>query len=127
MQPQKIPFWNKRVKLTKPRYCDDPHSRVYGPGIHDSIAGKDSRFTVSLKDAYQYPSLIELERLQVQITLPSLSLRVNPQIRPRGDRHGTQPTGMLSYGAFGPTGMTYVPSNFSHENVISTSYIASQS
>ncbi|KAJ0602889.1 putative immunoglobulin-like protein [Helianthus annuus] len=102
-------------------YCDDPHSRVYGPGIHDSIAGKDSRFTVSLKDAYQYPSLIELERLQVQITLPSLSLRVNPQIRPRGDHHGTQPTGMLSYGAFGPTGMTYVPSNFSHDNSVENS------
>ncbi|KAJ0594638.1 putative immunoglobulin-like, Filamin family [Helianthus annuus] len=102
-------------------YCDDPHSRVHGPGIHDSIAGLDSRFTVSLKDAYQYPSLIELERLQVQITLPSLSLRVNPQIRPRGDPNGTQPTGMLSYGVFDPTGMTYAQSDFSHDNSVENS------
>ncbi|XP_076947328.1 protein GAMETE EXPRESSED 2-like [Bidens hawaiensis] len=98
-------------------YCDDMHSVVNGSGLNDSVAGEVSRFSISLNDAYQYPSPIEVEWLHVQITLPSLALRVNPQIHPRDSTNGTQPTGMLSYDAFGPTGMSYVPSVFSHDDV----------
>ncbi|KAI3756584.1 hypothetical protein L1987_56406 [Smallanthus sonchifolius] len=102
-------------------YCDDHQSVVNGSGLNNSVAGEVSKFVILLKDAYQYPSPIELERLQVQITLRSLSLRVNPQIYPKDYVNGTQPTGMLSYGAFGPTGMTYVPTVFSNDNSVENS------
>ncbi|XP_076914940.1 protein GAMETE EXPRESSED 2-like [Bidens hawaiensis] len=99
-------------------YCDDLHSVVNGSGLNDSVAGEVSRFSISLNDAFQYPSPIELERLHVQIALPSLSLSVNPHIHPRDSTNGTQPTGMLSYDAFGSTGMTYAPSVFSHDDSV---------
>ncbi|KAL8263712.1 hypothetical protein R6Q59_021842 [Mikania micrantha] len=102
-------------------YCDDMQSVVNGSGLTDSVAGDISRFSISLKDAYQYPSPLELERLQVQITLPSLSLHVNSQIYPKDYNNGTQPTGMLGYDTFGPTGMTYVSSFFSHDNSVENS------
>lgn len=64
------------------------HSVVNGSGLNDSVAGEVSRFSISLNDAYQYPSPVEVERIHVQITLPSLSLRVNPQIHPRDSING---------------------------------------
>nr|XP_043630504.1 protein GAMETE EXPRESSED 2 [Erigeron canadensis] len=102
-------------------YCDDFQSIVEGPGLNDSVAGEVSKFHVLLKDAYQYPSPLDTEKLQVQITLPSLSLRVNPQIHPRDTANDTQPTRKLDHGAFGHTGITSSPSvylqNKSEESV----------
>ncbi|KAK9059167.1 hypothetical protein SSX86_021786 [Deinandra increscens subsp. villosa] len=99
-------------------YCDDRQSVLNGSGLDDSVAGEPSRFSILLKDAYQYPSPVELERLQVQIIVPKLSLHVNSQIYPKDYTNGTQPARMFSYGSFGPTGMTYVPSVFSHDNSV---------
>lgn len=63
-------------------YCDGENSRVSGPGLSDSIAGQSTYIRIELRDNYEYPSPIELERIQVEITAPSLSLRINTQIHP---------------------------------------------
>lgn len=67
--------------------CDDQQLVLNGTGLNDSVAGDLSYFRIVLKDKYQYPSPIELEWLQVEITLPSLSLRVEPNIM-RNDFNG---------------------------------------
>ncbi|KVI06804.1 Protein kinase, catalytic domain-containing protein [Cynara cardunculus var. scolymus] len=59
--------------------------------------------SILLRNAYQYPSSLELESFQVHITLPSLSLRLYPQISPKDSVGGTQPTGILDYSPFDPT------------------------
>ncbi|KAK3001560.1 hypothetical protein RJ639_021183 [Escallonia herrerae] len=48
-------------------YCDGVHSIINGSGLNNSVAGESSKFSVFLRDAYQYPSPVELEKLQVQI------------------------------------------------------------
>ncbi|KAJ9536923.1 hypothetical protein OSB04_029656 [Centaurea solstitialis] len=98
-------------------YVDGVASIVNGSGLNSSVAGEVCKFSILLRDAYQYPSPLALENLQVQITLPSLSLRVNPQIYPSDSHNGTQTTGMLNYGPFGPTGIASVyPYNNSTRN-----------
>ncbi|KAI3505114.1 hypothetical protein L1887_27025 [Cichorium endivia] len=87
-------------------YCDGLKSIVNGSGLQNSIAGEVSKFSIFLRDAYQYPSQLDLHRLRVQITLPSLSIHVNPQIRSLDSLDGSQPTGMLD---FDPTGISSVP------------------
>ncbi|XP_052620731.1 protein GAMETE EXPRESSED 2 isoform X1 [Lactuca sativa] len=94
-------------------YCDGMKSIVNGSGLHNSVAGEVSKFSIFLRDAYQYPSPIEVHRLRVEITLPSLSLHVDPQIYPMdpdNDVTGTQSTGMFNFGAL------EVPSIYLHNN-----------
>ncbi|CAH2065290.1 unnamed protein product [Thlaspi arvense] len=46
-------------------YCDGSRSIVNGSGINASIAGESLGFSIFLKDAYSYPSPIQVNRLQV--------------------------------------------------------------
>ncbi|XP_051127578.1 protein GAMETE EXPRESSED 2 [Andrographis paniculata] len=62
-------------------YCDGTNSIVNGTGLNNSVAGETVNFSVFLKDAYMYPSPVELERLQVRIVGESDSLIVPPIIR----------------------------------------------
>ncbi|KAL4565768.1 hypothetical protein LXL04_029873 [Taraxacum kok-saghyz] len=84
-------------------YCDGLRSIVNGSGLHNSIAGESSKFTILLRDAYQYPSPLELHSLRVQITLPAQSLNVEAHIFPIDSINGTQ-----NVGAFDPS----VPSDY---------------
>ncbi|KVH88614.1 Filamin/ABP280 repeat-like protein [Cynara cardunculus var. scolymus] len=97
-------------------YVDGLASIVNGSGLNNSVAGEVSKFSILLRDAYQYPSPLELQRLQVHITLPSLSLRLYPQISPMDSVDGTRPTGILDYGPFDPTGIASVPSVYPYNN-----------
>lgn len=58
------------------------NSIVNGSGLNDSVAGEAARFSVLLKDAYLYPSLIELESLQVQIVNEFDSYHTQASIHP---------------------------------------------
>lgn len=121
-------------------------SIVNGSGLQNSVAGEVSKFSIFLRDAYQYPSPIEVHRLRVEITLPSLSLHVDPQIYPMDpdngisifficfkiyifiytlmktfkDVTGTQSTGMFNFGAL------EVPSIYLHNNKVRTCLCCSQ-
>ncbi|KAL4565769.1 hypothetical protein LXL04_029874 [Taraxacum kok-saghyz] len=97
-------------------YCDGLKSIVNGSGLHNSIAGQSSKFTILLRDAYEYPSPIELHRLRVQITLPTLSIEVEPRISPIDSVNGTLSTGMQSFGAFNPS----VPSDYLQSGDVAT-------
>jgi hypothetical protein len=50
--------------------------------IWDSVSGEMAEFSVYLNDLYQYPSLVEVERLQVQIVREIDSYYVLPSIYP---------------------------------------------
>ncbi|GFQ03406.1 protein gamete expressed 2 [Phtheirospermum japonicum] len=52
-------------------YCDGVNSIVNGSGLNKSVAGEIAKFSVFLKDAYLYPSPVELESIQVQISRES--------------------------------------------------------
>ncbi|XP_040999914.1 protein GAMETE EXPRESSED 2 isoform X4 [Juglans microcarpa x Juglans regia] len=80
-------------------YCDGLKSVVNGSGLNNSIAGEVAEFTVYLKDLYQYPSAVEVERLQVQIVRESDSYYVSPTISPLRVINGSEPTRRLRYGA----------------------------
>ncbi|XP_018632337.1 protein GAMETE EXPRESSED 2 isoform X5 [Nicotiana tomentosiformis] len=70
-------------------YCDGMNSIVNGSGLNDSVAGEAARFSVLLKDAYLYPSLIELESLQVQIVNEFDSYHTQASIHPMKMVNGT--------------------------------------
>lgn len=57
-------------------------SVVNGSGLNDSISGAMAEFTVYLYDLYQYPSPVEVERLQVQIVRENDSYNVLPSVYP---------------------------------------------
>lgn len=58
--------------------------------MNDSVAGEVSRFLVFLKDAYQYPSPVELERVQVQILRELDTIYVRSSISPMEFVNGTK-------------------------------------
>ncbi|CAI9089753.1 OLC1v1024385C1 [Oldenlandia corymbosa var. corymbosa] len=72
-------------------YCHGINSVVNGSGLNNSVAGEVASFAVFLRDAYQYPSPVELERLQVKIwhemTLQQLQATVSPQKAVNGTYH----------------------------------------
>ncbi|KAH0728171.1 hypothetical protein KY284_004036 [Solanum tuberosum] len=70
-------------------YCDGMNSIVNGSGLNDSVAGEAARFSVLLKDAYLYPSLIELESLQVLVVNEFDSYQPQASIHPMKMVHGT--------------------------------------
>uniref|UniRef100_A0A251L0W3 GEX2 N-terminal Ig-like domain-containing protein n=1 Tax=Manihot esculenta TaxID=3983 RepID=A0A251L0W3_MANES len=61
-------------------YCDGSASIVNGSGLHDSIAGEISQFSVYLFDIFQYPAFIELGSIKVQIVRENDSYYVQPSI-----------------------------------------------
>lgn len=48
-------------------YCNGTNSVVNGTGLNSSMAGERSEFSVYLNDAYQNPSPVGIERLEIQI------------------------------------------------------------
>ncbi|CAL5413093.1 unnamed protein product [Camellia sinensis] len=70
-------------------YCDGMKSIVNGSGLNDSVAGEVARFSVVLKDAYQYPAPVELEKLQVQIMREIDSYYVQSSIYPIQNVNGS--------------------------------------
>ncbi|KAL9282862.1 putative immunoglobulin-like protein [Arabidopsis thaliana] len=70
-------------------YCDGSRSVVNGSGINASIAGESLGFSVYLKDAYGYPSPVQVDRLQVRIVLETDSSIILPTIQPREALNGT--------------------------------------
>ncbi|KAK4737674.1 hypothetical protein R3W88_001371 [Solanum pinnatisectum] len=70
-------------------YCDGMNSIVNGSGLNDSVAGEASMFSVLLKDAYLYPSLVEIESLQVQVVNEFDSYQPQASIHPMRMAHGT--------------------------------------
>ncbi|XP_058212496.1 protein GAMETE EXPRESSED 2 [Rhododendron vialii] len=70
-------------------YCDGMNSIVNGSGLNDSGAGEVSRFSVVLRDAYQYPAPVELETLQVQIIRDLDSYHIQPSIFPMPTENAT--------------------------------------
>ncbi|KAL8171421.1 hypothetical protein V2J09_023225 [Rumex salicifolius] len=63
-------------------YCDELNSIINGTGLNTSIAGQEASFSVYLHDKYQYPSPVEMQMLQVQITQENNSSSVIPSISP---------------------------------------------
>ncbi|KAG2721400.1 hypothetical protein I3760_02G080800 [Carya illinoinensis] len=107
-------------------YCDGLKSVVNGSGLNNSIAGEVAEFTVYLKDLYQYPSAVEVERLQVQIVRESDSYYVSPTISPLHVINGSEPTRRLRYGATSPIEIAPSPSfELSNSSVGSTKVQAS--
>ncbi|KAL1807376.1 hypothetical protein ACET3Z_024366 [Daucus carota] len=64
-------------------YCSGSHSIINGSGLNDSVAGEVSKFSVFLRDSYQYPSPIELEWLQIQILRENDTQYVWSSINPK--------------------------------------------
>ncbi|CAH1453869.1 unnamed protein product [Lactuca virosa] len=69
-------------------YCDGMKSIVNGSGLQNSVAGEVSKFSIFLRDIYDYPSPFDLLKIRVEITLPSLSLDVDPHINPVDPHNG---------------------------------------
>lgn len=64
------------------------NSIVNGSGLNDSVAGEAARFSVLLKDAYLYPSLVEVESLQVKVVNEFDSYQPQASIHPMKMVHG---------------------------------------
>ncbi|CAH8299742.1 unnamed protein product [Eruca vesicaria subsp. sativa] len=71
-------------------YCDGSRSIVNGSGLNASIAGESLDFSIYLKDAYGYPSSVQVNILLVQIILEADSSYVLPTIKPRETLNGTK-------------------------------------
>ncbi|EEF32623.1 hypothetical protein RCOM_0574850 [Ricinus communis] len=63
-------------------YCDGSASIVNGSGLNDSVVGEIAQFSLYLVDAFQYPSFIEIESIQVKIVMENDSVHVQPSIHP---------------------------------------------
>ncbi|VFQ64926.1 unnamed protein product [Cuscuta campestris] len=77
-------------------YCDGLGSIVNGTGLNHSVAGETARFSVYLRDAYEYPSLVELQVLHVQILHEVDSQPLQPIIHPKKMVNGSVSTGNLN-------------------------------
>ncbi|MCD7455627.1 hypothetical protein HAX54_028836 [Datura stramonium] len=90
-------------------YCDGMNSIVNGSGLNDSVAGEAARFSVFLKDAYLYPSLVELESLQVQVVNEFDSYHVQASIYPMKMVNGTLCGTNLNCGAHNDVELAFTP------------------
>ncbi|XP_056845476.1 protein GAMETE EXPRESSED 2 [Raphanus sativus] len=71
-------------------YCDGSRSIVNGSGLNASVAGESLSFSIYLKDAYGYPSSVQVNILQVRIIHEVDSSDVLPTIKPRETLNGTK-------------------------------------
>ncbi|KAH6831907.1 hypothetical protein C2S53_012782 [Perilla frutescens var. hirtella] len=78
-------------------YCDGVNSIVNGSGLHKSAVGETAKFSIFLRDAYLYPSPVQLESLQVHIMQVSNSRIIQPSIRIR-EANGSFYSGRFNYG-----------------------------
>nr|XP_009757468.1 PREDICTED: protein GAMETE EXPRESSED 2 [Nicotiana sylvestris] len=90
-------------------YCDGMSSIVNGSGLNDSVAGEAAKFSVFLKDAYLYPSLVELESIQVQIVNEFDSYHAQPSIHPMKMVNGTLCSMNLNRGSHNDVGLAFTP------------------
>ncbi|GAB2295199.1 hypothetical protein Dimus_029374 [Dionaea muscipula] len=95
-------------------YCDGAYSIVNGSGLNTSIAGEKVKFSVSLKDKYQYPSPVELGKLQVQIVHNLQYYSVLPVISPVQMINGTNFPLERSY--YGVRNVEFAPASSAEEN-----------
>ncbi|KAL4273788.1 hypothetical protein GQ457_13G023460 [Hibiscus cannabinus] len=72
-------------------YCDGLESIVNGTGLNTSVAGELAEFSVYLRDAFQYPSSVEVERLEVDIRREIDSTSVSSTIYPTQISKGELP------------------------------------
>lgn len=77
--------------MTKTGYCDGVNSIVNGSGLNSSVVGETAKFSIFLRDAYLYPSQVQLENLRVHIIQLSDSQIIQPRIQIRASN------GMSSY------------------------------
>ncbi|XP_059280723.1 protein GAMETE EXPRESSED 2 isoform X1 [Lycium ferocissimum] len=90
-------------------YCDGMNSIVNGSGLNDSVAGEAARFSVFLKDAYLYPSVVELEILQVQVVNEFDSYHAQASIHPTKMVNGTLCGTNLNCGALNDVELGFTP------------------
>ncbi|XVE65590.1 hypothetical protein DITRI_Ditri08aG0012400 [Diplodiscus trichospermus] len=83
-------------------YCDGSESIVNGTGLYSSVAGELAEFSVYLNDASQYPSPVEVERLNVEIRREVDSTSVLPIIYPTQISEEELPDGAASESEFAP-------------------------
>ncbi|XP_061994150.1 protein GAMETE EXPRESSED 2 isoform X2 [Rosa rugosa] len=79
-------------------YCNGTKSVVNGTGLNSSVAGERSEFSVYLNDAYQNPSPVEIERLEIQIVREIDSYHVQSSIFPIQIINGSGPAQGIRYG-----------------------------
>ncbi|KAL3648666.1 hypothetical protein CASFOL_005069 [Castilleja foliolosa] len=79
-------------------YCDGVKSVVNGSGLNKSVAGEIAKFSIFLKDAYLYPSPVDLESVQVRIYRESDSEVIHPSIYIKETANGSLDSGNLNYG-----------------------------
>nr|GMD68540.1 protein GAMETE EXPRESSED 2 [Ipomoea batatas] len=84
------------LQFTEAGYCNGMSSIVNGTGLNHSVAGEVARFSIYLKDAFEYPSLIELEVLQVQILHEVDPQPLQPSIHPIRMVNGSFSAGKLN-------------------------------
>ncbi|KAK5840705.1 hypothetical protein PVK06_009608 [Gossypium arboreum] len=72
-------------------YCDGFKSIINGTGLNTSVAGEQAEFSVYLRDAFEYPSPVEVERLRVEIRSETYSISVSPTIYPTQISNGELP------------------------------------
>ncbi|GAA0141921.1 hypothetical protein LIER_02952 [Lithospermum erythrorhizon] len=69
-------------------YCDGLKSIINGSGLNNSIAGVVEQLSIFLKDAYLYPSPVEMEKIKVQIMLESDQQRLPAIVHPKDSAKG---------------------------------------
>ncbi|XP_004298140.1 PREDICTED: protein GAMETE EXPRESSED 2-like [Fragaria vesca subsp. vesca] len=79
-------------------YCNGTNSVVNGTGLNSSIAGERSEFSVYLNDAYQNPSPVGIERLEIQILREIDFYHVKSGIFPIQIINGSGPAQGIRYG-----------------------------
>lgn len=77
-----LPFTRLSLAYIWIGYCNGTNSVVNGSGLNSSTAGVLAEFSVYLNDAFQYPSPVEIERLEVQIVRENDSYNVQSSIIP---------------------------------------------
>ncbi|KAF3658328.1 Protein GAMETE EXPRESSED 2, partial [Capsicum annuum] len=90
-------------------YCDGMNSIVNGSGLNDSVAGETARFSVLLRDAYLYPSLVEIESLQVQVVKEFDSYHAQASIHPMRVVNGTACGSNLNCSALNDVELAFTP------------------
>ncbi|KAL1548471.1 protein GAMETE EXPRESSED 2 [Salvia divinorum] len=78
-------------------YCDGVNSIVNGSGLNSSVVGETAKFSIFLRDAYLYPSQVQLECLRVHIMQVSDSQIIQPRIQIRAS-NGSLSSGKLNHG-----------------------------
>nr|GMD66345.1 protein GAMETE EXPRESSED 2 [Ipomoea batatas] len=97
-------------------YCNGMSSIVNGTGLNHSVAGEVARFSIYLKDAFEYPSLIELEVLQVQILHELDPQPLQPSIHPIRMVNGSFSAGKLNLTEAHETEIAFTPPVDKHIN-----------